>query len=173
MKDHAKVHKRLWTAKTEKKWARQRFRVYGLKHKTRDKLFDAMKVKPDKPGKLDPVIACGAAKFASSAKRELSIPTTFIFRRCTKHVRVVLVDEHNTSQVCDRRDQITCPVMSDGHKIRGPRWCRSTHRRTFLNKDRKASYMARCLRGGTLRSQSLVRIHEKPTGEAPRPPFFY
>ncbi len=107
-----------------------------------DKLFEAMKEKPandGKPVKQDPVIAYGAAKFAPSGKGELSVPTTSIFRRCTKHFRVVLVDEHMTSQVCHRCDQITCPVMNDGLLNRGLRWCRSTNCRTFLNRVRNAT----------------------------------
>ena len=164
----------------QKQWARERFRVYGPKQKTTDKTIGGHESEPrkpaedGKPGKQDPVIAYEAAKFAPSAKGELSVTTTSIFQRCIKHFHVVVVDEHNTSQVCHRCDQITCPVMSDGHKNWGRRWCRSTNCRTILNRDRNAaSNIARCLRGGgTLRSQSLVRIHEKQTGEAPRPPFF-
>ncbi len=84
---------------------------------------------------------------------------------------VVLVDEHMMSQECHRCDQITCPVMNDGHKIRGLRWRRSTNCRTFLNRDRNAVLnIARCLRCGTLRPQGLMRIHGEQTGEAPRPP---
>ncbi len=121
--------------------------------------------------KQNPVIAYEAAKFAPVGNGESSVPTTSIFPRYTKHFHVVLVDEHNTSQVCHRCDQITCPVMNDRLLNKELRWCRSTNCRTFLNRDRNAALnIARCLRGGTPRPKRLVRIPYKKAGRAPRPP---
>ncbi len=116
----------------KKQMAREQFRVHGLKQRVKPEKLekpakDGKIGRPDRSGKQNPVIAYGAAKFAPSAKNELSGPTTSTFQRCIKHFRVVLVDEQMTSQVCHRYDQITCPVMNDGHEISGLRWCRSTN----------------------------------------------
>ena len=150
--DYISVYSILWDAKTAKKWGRERFRVYCLKRKTLDTFFQTMN------GEVKPVIAYGAAKFNPTSKNELSAPTTYVSKRCAKHFPIIFVDEYNTTKVCHCCDQRLCPVMKDGREIRGLRWCRSTKRHTFLNRDMNAALnILRCFKSGTNRPESLAR----------------
>lgn len=152
LKDYASVYQTLWDAKTEKKWGRERFRVYNLKRKTLDNFFQTM------VGDQRPVIAYGAARFNPTSKNELSAPTTFVSKRCVKHFPLIMVDEYNTTKVCYCCNQKLCPVMKNQQEVRGLRWCCSTNCRTFLNRDLNAALnIARCFRSGTCRPLSLCR----------------
>ncbi len=130
--DYAGVYTMLWTAKPPQR-AREQFRVYALKQTTMDKVFQTTERKPEKTGKIDPVIAYEAAKLSSLTKNELSVPTTSEFRRCANHFRVILVDEYRTTQESHRCNHNVHPVMQNEHGIRGLRRCCSTNCRIFFN----------------------------------------
>lgn len=152
LKDYATVYKMLWEGKTQKKWARERFRVYCLRNKTLDKFFQTMN------GKEKPTIAYGAAKFNPNNKNELSAPTTYLSKRCAIHFPTVFVDEYNTTKVCACCDSKLSPVVVDGQERRGLRWCCSTKCRTFHNRDLNAALnILRCFKSATARPYSLCR----------------
>ena len=94
--NYISVYDTLWDEKTKRKWSQESFRVYCLRHRTLDKFFQSMK------GKKQPVIAFGAAKFNPTGKHELSAPTTSISKRCSKFYKTYLVDEYNTTKICNK-----------------------------------------------------------------------
>lgn len=158
LKDYSTVYKTLWEGKTQKKWARERFRVYCLRNKTLDKFFQTMN------GPEKPIIAYGAAKFNPNNKNELSAPTTYLSKRCAIHYPTVFVDEYNTTKVCSCCDSKLSPVVIDGQERRGLRWCCSTKCRTFRNRDLNAALnILRCFKSATNRPQSLCRNSRSET----------
>ena len=158
LKDYASVYSQLWDCKTKKKWARERFRVFCLRHRTLDTFFQTMK------GSEKPTIAYGAAKFNPNNKNELSAPTTYLSKRCAIHFPTVFVDEYNTTKVCACCDSKLCPVVIDGQERRGLRWCCSTKCRTFQNRDLNAALnILRCFRSATARPYSLCRNSRSET----------
>lgn len=158
LKNYATVYKTLWEGKSQKKWARERFRVYCLRNKTLDKFFQTMN------GKEKPAIAYGAAKFNPNNKNELSAPTTYLSKRCAIHFSTVFVDEYNTTKVCACCDSKLCSVVIDGLERRGLRWCCSTKCRTFQNRDLNAALnILRCFKSATNRPQSLCRNSKSET----------
>lgn len=156
--DYKTVYNALWECKTQKKWSRERFRVYCLRHKTLDKFFQTMN------GSEKPIIAYGAAKFNPNNKNELSAPTTYLSKRCAIHFPTVFVDEYNTTKVCNCCDSKLCPVIIDGQERRGLRWCCSTNCRTFQNRDLNAALnILRCFKSATARPYSLCRNSRNET----------
>ena len=118
IKNYISVYDSLWDEKTKKKWSRENFRVYCLRCKTLDKFFHKM------VGKEKPVIAFGAAKFNPTGKHELSAPTTSISKRCSKFFKTCMVDEYNTTKICNRCHKQLHIVKSSGtgFEVRGLRW---------------------------------------------------
>lgn len=169
LKDYISVYTPLWEGKTGKKWGRQRFRTYCLKKKTLDRFFRTMY----KKGSPKPVIAFGAAKFNPNNKNELSAPTTFVSKTCSKHYHTIMVDEYNTSKVCPCCDARICKVVKkqeDGtvHEVRGLRRCCSTECSQVSYKNRDivgARNILRCFRSGTCRPHSLSR---NPDSKSPK-----
>lgn len=158
LKDYSSVYNTLWENKTQKKWSRERFRVYCLRHKTLDKFFQKMK------GESLPTIAYGAAKFNPTNKNELSAPTTYLSKRCAIHFSTVFVDEYNTTKVCACCDSKLSPVVINGQERRGLRWCCSTKCRTFQNRDLNAALnILRCFKSATARPYSLCRNSRSET----------
>lgn len=152
IKDYSSVYNTLWDTKLEKKWGRERFRVYCLKRKTLDTFFSSMN------GDVKPIIAYGAAKFNPNSKHELSAPTTYVSKCCMKHFSTIFVDEYNTTKICSCCDKPLHPVMKDKKQIRGLRWCSSTNCRTLLNRDMNAAKnILRAFIGNNNRPQSLSR----------------
>jgi hypothetical protein len=163
LKDYISVYEKLWEEKTKKKWAREAFRVYCLRNKMLDKFFQKMM------GKEKPIIAYGAAKFNPTNKNELSVPTTYLAKRCSIHFSTVFVDEYNTTKICHGCDTKLCPVIFDGKECRGLRWCGSTKCRTFLNRDLNAALnILRCFESATARPYSLCRNSRNETKKPER-----
>ena len=136
------IYAKLWQVKTQKKWGRERLRVYSLKRSCLDRFFNTMN------GPVKPVIAYGAGKFNPTGKGELSAPTTSLSQRCSLHFPTVMVDEFRTTAICHECDCQLRPVgyrekQLDGssvyREIRGLRWCSSTKCRTFKNRDKNAA----------------------------------
>ena len=159
LQDYISVYETLWHAKTAKKRARERFRVYGLKRKILDKFFQTMKTGDRYRGvRVATYIAYGAAKFHHTGKGERSVPTVFVRKRCANFFpRITFVDEYNTSKVCHCCDKRICPVKKAGKEIRGLRWCPTT--REFRGRDMNgAMNIHRCFWSGpNNRPQSLTR----------------
>jgi len=139
---YVSVYDILWEGKTKRKRSREDFRVYCLKHKTLDKFFQTM-ARATPAGEEKPVIAYGAAKFSPTGKHELSAPTTFVSKRCSKFFRVTMIDEYNTTKICNRCHERlhtvkTFKTINDTSalvEVRGLRWCCSTNCRCFLDRD--------------------------------------
>jgi hypothetical protein len=139
--NYLSVYDRLWKAKTGKKWARARFRVFGLKKKVIDRFFNRME------GTVKPLICFGSAKFKPNGKGELSAPTTSIFKACEKRFTVELIDEFRTTKTCVDCDHILSPVMVYSKKlgkyreIRGLRRCSSSvcSQTSYKNRDLNAA----------------------------------
>jgi hypothetical protein len=139
--DYISVYHRLWEAKTGKKWARARFRVFGLKKKVLDRFFNRME------GTVKPKICFGAAKFKPNGRGELSAPTTSIFKACEKRFKVELIDEFRTTKICVDCEQSLHPVMVYSKKqgkdkeIRGLRRCSSSvcSQTSYKNRDLNAA----------------------------------
>jgi len=134
------VYNKLWEVKTGKKWARAKFRIYGLKRKVLDRFFNKMN------GPIKPVIFFGAAKFNPNSKNELSSPTTSISKACARHFKVVMVDEFRTSKICANCDCKLSPVQAlniEGkiREIRGLRRCSSSvcAQTSYKNRDLNAA----------------------------------
>jgi hypothetical protein len=141
LENYLSVYDRLWKAKTGKKWARARFRVFGLKKKVIDRFFNRME------GTIKPLICFGSAKFKPNGKGELSAPTTSIFKACTKRFKVELIDEFRTTKTCVDCDHILSPVLIYSKKlgkyreIRGLRRCSSSvcSQASYKNRDLNAA----------------------------------
>ena len=152
LKDYSSVYDTLWNAKTQKKWAREAFRVYCLRNSVLDRFFQSMN------GEESPTIAYGAARFNPNNKNELSAPTTYLSKRCEKHHPTVFVDEFNTTKVCSHCNEKLYSVAIDGKEKRGLRWCCSTKCRSFRNRDLNAALnILRCFKSPTNRPSSLCR----------------
>lgn len=143
------VYARLWEEKTGKKWAREKFRVFGLKKKVLDRFFQAMH------GPIAPTILFGASKFNPSGRHELSVPTTGISKACSQHHKTVFVDEFNTTKRCSHCASMLSPVATRNdegsiREVRGLRRCGSNvcAQASFKNRDLNAALnILRCLPG--------------------------
>lgn len=87
----------LWWHKSQKKYSRDRMDVYIHKRKFLDRFFKSLQ--PE--GEAEPVIAYGSAKFSSTGAGEIAAPTTSLFNHCARWYEVALVDEYNTSKMCN------------------------------------------------------------------------
>ena len=120
------VKRALWEENTKKRWASQRFKLYGNKKKVFAKFLN--KLKPDD----NTVLAFGSAKFAPGGKNELSVPTTRAFKECSYRFKIKLVCEFRTSKIYWKDDSILQRVVkkhvSTGKAVdvRGLLWCSST-----------------------------------------------
>jgi hypothetical protein len=141
LRDYISVYDRLWEVKTGKKWARARFRVFGLKKKALDRFFNRME------GSVKPLICFGSSKFKSNGKGELSAPTTSIFKACERRFKVELIYEFRTTKVCVNCDCVLQPVRIYSKKlgkykeIRGLRRCSSSvcSQTSYKNRDLNAA----------------------------------
>jgi len=125
----------LWSEYLKKRWRRQRLNLYSEKKKTYDKFFNSLY---DSSGKKL-YIAYGDAGFASTAKYELSSPTTRILKECKKKHKIVKIDEFRTSIVHARTDTKLIKVKRDNKIIRGLLWCSSTKKCEFVGRDKNAA----------------------------------
>jgi hypothetical protein len=97
----------LWTEKLRPRWARQKFRLYCGKRRALQKFVNSLR------GDETPLIAYGAATFASGGRGERSVPVKGIRRLIRQTYPTVLVDEYNTSKMC-----LTCHVPLQHVKVR-------------------------------------------------------
>jgi len=69
-----------------------------------------------------PIIAYGAAKFNLSGKNELSVPTTYVSKVCSKIYETHYINEYNNIKVCSCCDTRLCPIILKDRECRGLRW---------------------------------------------------
>jgi hypothetical protein len=126
LQDYISVYQDLWRHKTQKKYARERFRTYILKRKTLDVFFTRF-VSKDLP---EPDIAYGAAGFKSTGYGELSAPKSSVMERCKKRFRRVgEIDEYRTTKICNDCNNVLQQVRDSKYKeVRGLSRCCSTER---------------------------------------------
>lgn len=126
-----------WGHFSQKKWARQRFRLYSGKQKCYANFFNNLKdVSSDK----ELVIAYGDAGFSSTCKNEVSAPTTKIKSECMKRFKTVSIDEFRTTKIHSRTNTLLEKVKTEENKeVRGLLWCSSTTDSKFVNRDKNAA----------------------------------
>ena len=93
---YSEYYELLWDHYTEKKWSRQRFHLYMMKRKVVDQFFQSLTFK----GSPKPKIAYGAAKFSSTARNEVAVPTTAMYKACSRYYWTEPVDEFRTTMCC-------------------------------------------------------------------------
>jgi hypothetical protein len=173
---YLKHYQTIWKHTTQKKMARERFGLYMGKRKVLDQFLSSLKEK-DEP---ESVVAFGAAKICSTGKNETSIPTTSVSRRCSNHYKTILVDEYNTTKICNRCHQKTSKVMDrkslnlvtakiTQYPIRGLRRCNSNEDicrpKTLLHRDKNASInILNCFLAGSERPQAFRRKSSNSLG---------
>jgi len=123
-----KVYNRLWTARLEKKRAKESFRVYSVKRSVIDRFFMSFMA----GGLPKPIIAYGAATMCSGGRGEMSVPVKRVFDACRRFYLTFKVNEHLTTQCHSevRKRGLAKPV-------RGLKYCLQCHK--FVNRDRDAS----------------------------------
>ena len=145
-------HMQALVPRLEELWAHQvasrrpaalRLDSYIHSRKTLDRFFAGMRRGSGPTNALPPVVAYGAAKFASTGRGELAAPTTKLFERCKAHFpgSVVLVDEFRTTKCCRDCGSELLGVMGttkNGTRatVRGLKRCGSTVCRTRSLKSR-------------------------------------
>ena len=137
---YSEYYEILWDHYTEKKWSRQRFHLYIMKRKAVDKFFQSLTFK----GSPKPKIAYGAAKFNSTARNEVAVPTTSMYKACSRYYWTEPVDEFRTTMCCSGCGEVLHKVArKEGDEslrdVRGLRWCGSTKCRKFFSRDKNAA----------------------------------
>jgi hypothetical protein len=120
-----KVQKRIWKEYFNKRWRRQRFRLYGGKKRTFAKFLNTL----GRPNEI--VLAFGNAKFAPGGKNEVSVPTSRAFKECHSRFKIEVIDEFRTSKINYKDDQVLDLVATRSSndkviQVRGLLWCRSS-----------------------------------------------
>ena len=106
--------------------------MFHLKQKSFEIFFNRMRGEKIAP---KPIIGYGAATIASSGKGEMSVPVKYIFDACKMKFHTELIDEYNTTKVCNRCFNFTESVKTnDKNKyiIRGLKRCLIC--KTYLNR---------------------------------------
>jgi hypothetical protein len=158
IKTYTKYYNKLWNHYTQNKWNRQRFGVYIKKNKCLDTFFASMR----QNNEPKPIIAYGAAKFNPSNKNELSAPTTFLSKKCSKFYQIKMIDEYNTTKMCSncgsKLESTFRMINGKCLEVRGLKWCSSTTCSKFVNRDHNAALnILKCFLGGKHRPHSLTR----------------
>ena len=103
---HVSSYAKRWDILFKKKWAQQRFTVYGKKRKVLDGFFQSM----HKSGERKPVVVYGAGNFPCCGRGSPSVPTKYTKKTCGRYFETFEVDEFRTSSVCPVCDQVLCKV---------------------------------------------------------------
>jgi hypothetical protein len=124
MKTHYDV---FWSFYTGIKFSKNRFNIYSKKVKVYNSFFNRVKGTSGR----EVIIAYGDGKFNSSAKYELSAPTTRLFKETKKHCKIAIIDEYNTSQ----KDYKTGRQLSKISRIVSEEYLRKIKGRTKNTKE--------------------------------------
>ncbi|RMH14426.1 MAG: hypothetical protein D6698_12725 [Gammaproteobacteria bacterium] len=160
----------LWEFYTQRCFSNHRFYCYRRKQRCIDSFFNRLL------SGLDPssvVVGMGNANFRVSAKGEVSGPRIGLIRKLAQRVRVVFIDEWNTSQTCNRchhhmknptirrwkkeknPDTGAMEVKRVCEQVHGILQCESTVCRVYRDRDRNAAenmcQLLRCRLTGTER----------------------
>jgi hypothetical protein len=129
-----KVYNRLWTARLEKKRAKESFRIYSVKRSVIDRFFMSFMA----GGLPKPIIAYGAATMRSGGRGEMSVPVKRVFDACRRFYLTFKVNEHLSTQCHSECGSRMHPIRKRGSRkpIRGLKYCPVCKK--FVNRDRDA-----------------------------------
>lgn len=116
-----------WSFYTKSTFSKHRFDIYSKKKKVYDSFFNKVKG----TSKKEVVIAYGDGKFNSTAKFELSAPTTRLFKETKRHFKIAIIDEYNTSQ----KDYKTGNQLSKVSRIVSKEYLEKIKKRTANTKE--------------------------------------
>jgi transposase len=159
IKAYMKSKDALWKEYTNKHWAQQRLRLYGGKKRVFARFYNQL----ESPG-MNTIIAYGSAKFASTGKGEMAVPTTRAYKECTQRFITVPVDEFRSTKVNHRDDTLLQSVKRKDKNVivRGLLWCSSTNVNKFVNRDLNAAInIRRCLAWGETPKPSRPAILDR------------
>jgi hypothetical protein len=164
----------LWGEGLKKHHSRQRFSLYSGKKKAYDTFFKSLN-NPNDNRKT--IIAYGDAGFASTAKYELSAPTTTLEKQCNKWFKIVKVHEFRTTQLYSETNEILCKVneikqnktAKQTRTVRELLWYRKTNEVCkFINRDiNAAKNILKCYRMFPNRPHGMGRKDDRQ--EIPEP----
>lgn len=134
IQNNLNIHDELWSKKADsKKWARQRFFLYGTKRSTIQKFINSFVI-----DRIDgneflalPHVWYGDGQFPAGGRGERSVPVKYIREAFEKDPNLTCheISEFRTSQVCPRCEQRLYKVVkrfSNGYlEVRGLGWCAS------------------------------------------------
>ena len=169
------VYPILWSEYTKSRWSEGRFRLYGGKKRAFATYFNHLEdVVKAETGKDKIVISYGSAKFPSTGKGEVAVPTSRAYKECHARFDTFAVPEFRTSLVHHETLSVLRLVGSrkTGQEIRGLRWCCSTNQEVckhLVSRDQNAAINIRniLLWGRLGRPEIFTRVHppiEKRTG---------
>ena len=130
----------IWKEMTKKKWANQRFRLYGGKKRAFTNFFSRLEV----PNKKT-CIVYGSAKFAPGGKGEMSVPTSRAFKECKNRFPKTIVESEFRSTRIFNGDKtsilLAVESIKTGKKVRGLLWYQSTikNKSKYVNRDLNAA----------------------------------
>jgi hypothetical protein len=127
-----KVYNRLWTARLEKKRAKESFRMYSVKRSVIDRFFMSFMA----GGLPKPIIAYGAATMRAGGRGELNVPVKAVYAACRRFYLTFKVNEHLSTQCHSECGSRMHPVKKHGLQkpVRGLKYCRVCEK--FVNRDR-------------------------------------
>lgn len=152
----------LWNEYTQKKWMKQKLRLYGGKKRVLALFFNKMKTEGKKT-----IVGFGSAKFAPGGKGELSIPTCSSYKECCNRFLTAPIDEFRTSRIYYKDGKTILQIVKrrDNNKeVRGLLWCSSTINKEnkFINRDLNAAInILNCFILPT-RPEIMCRVEGKP-----------
>jgi hypothetical protein len=131
---------------TKPLWSNMRFELYCKKKKVLSKFFNSLKNRNDNR-KI--VIAYGNAKFNSTGKGEMAVPTDSVYKHCKNMYQTNLVDEFRTSKLYHKDHSLLNLVSkrssldineAKSQSLRGLLWYCSTNKSSnFVNRDLNAA----------------------------------
>ena len=128
LKEYNLIAQTWWDHATQRKQAKQEFRVFGGRKRVMDKFFGSVKrdVQAALPNK-EIHVAYGAAQFSPSGKGQVSTPTTAAFKGCARTMATSKQGECRTSRQCCKchNDVMSCwtrlhvniDIQEEGHIV--------------------------------------------------------
>lgn len=135
-------YNRLWAVKLDKRFARERLHIYSKKRSFIDKFFMSLM----KHDRRRPTILYGSTTLRPGGVGELSVPVKRILHACKRFYRVIMVNEHLTTQAHSGCGSRMHPVknhrrfpqdITKSKPIHGLKYCPVC--RMLVNRDRDAA----------------------------------
>lgn len=147
---------------TKQRWSNQRFTLFCKKRQTIAKFFNTLKTGNDK---RTPIIGFGSAKFNSTGKGEVAVPTTSVFKTCKSMFKTNVTNEFRTSKIYYKDEtllNLVGKIVKDRKQaVRGLLWCSSTNTNKFLDRDFNAAVnilnLTRCKTRPTIFCRDVIK----------------